>query len=163
MSVTNELHKLEELRVSGTLTEEEFARDMLALLAGGTPLSVAAEAHYQSELARIDREWEQEKERYLIPTWGGNRCVPTRWRDMFGLAIFFVALGVIWMSVWAILPAIFNPPGGSMLNLFLVCGIIKFGTGIYLASRNHSKAEAHNLAHAAYQQRRAAVKPEDFR
>src|SRR5205085_1477539 len=94
MSLADEIKKLEELRWNGTLTDDEFARAKASLLAAhGAPAEPAAaggdaavagnlagqlaEVRYQNELARIDREWEAEKEQYAVTDRYGRRQLPT--------------------------------------------------------------------------------------
>src|SRR5262245_35284278 len=78
MGLADELQKLEELRQRGTLTEEEFVQAKQSLLSGaGDAMSAHLdEIKYQNELARVDREWEIEREQYLITTRYGQRVVP---------------------------------------------------------------------------------------
>ena len=104
MSLADELKKLEELRWNGTLTDEEFAQAKAVLLAALEEELEAPDAHanpklaehlaevrYQNELTRIDREWEIEKEQYMITAKGGHRYIPTRGEGLVG-AILVKAL-----------------------------------------------------------------------
>jgi len=76
MSLVDELTKLEELRRSGALSDAEFTKAKAALLneaPAGRGLELGehladqlAEVKYQNELAQVDREWESERQQYLI-------------------------------------------------------------------------------------------------
>src|SRR5437764_601090 len=105
MSIADELQKLEDLRRSGALSETEFARAKAAVLAGAAaPARPAVEQHladqlgevrYQNELARLDREWEAERERYMITDRYGRRYLPTPGMGI-GMAIVGGVFGVLW-------------------------------------------------------------------
>ncbi|MBA4062626.1 MAG: hypothetical protein C0501_02750 [Isosphaera sp.] len=174
MSLADDLVKLEELRRTGALTDREFDQAKAALLAGGRtagPDPVAAnlgaqlaEVRYQNELARIDREWEIEKEQYMVADKYGRRHVPTTGMG-YSVAVFGGVFGVFW-TVMAVSITGGAPDFGPFAVagvLFPVVGVaITIGTvvfGVYCVR----KAEAYNRALAAYQARRAAVRPEDFR
>src|SRR5687768_12151 len=87
MSLADELAKLEELRRTGALTETEFAQAKAKLLAADAPPArdavveklgeQLAETRYQNELARIDREWQIEREKYMLTGKYGRRYIPT--------------------------------------------------------------------------------------
>src|SRR5262249_24765837 len=105
VSIADELLKLEELRRGGSLTDEEFARAKAALLAGASappgepvPQHLAdqlAEVRYQNELARVDREWETERQKYFVTDRYGRRQVPTSGMGI-GMAIGGGIFGVLW-------------------------------------------------------------------
>ena len=87
MGIADELQKLEQLRLSGSLTDEEFGRAKTQLLAAPpTPTNVEvssflenqmAEIRYQNELARIDREWEIERQKFQMVGRSGRVFIPT--------------------------------------------------------------------------------------
>jgi hypothetical protein len=178
MSLADELKKLEDLRWKGTLTDEEFTRAKAALLAGlekspepATNAEVSenlaaqlAEVRYQNELARIDREWEIEKEQYMVSDKHGRRHIPTQGEGLMG-AIIIGAFGTFWtiMAFGITSGAPDEGPFAIVKIFFPLFGIAFTILGIYHGIHAYNKAEAHNQAFAAYQRRRAAVKPEDFR
>ena len=171
MSLADDLAKLEELRRGGALSESEFSRAKAALLAdaaGGAKPSATeehlaghlAEIHYQNELARIDREWEIERQQYLIPDRWGRRIVPTPGMGI-GIALVGGVFGVIW-TVMAVAITGSAPDVGPFsvakvaFPLFGVVFIVAaIGFGLYA----HARASKYQAAFAAYQERRAAVKP----
>jgi hypothetical protein len=172
MSLADDLVKLEELRRTGALTEEEFATAKGNLLAGESPTNDAAErlgqqlaeVRYQNELARLDREWANEKEKYMLTGRYGLRYLPTAAMG-WGTAVFGGAFGVFWVILAVAITSGMPDSGdfGVVRILFpVIGGLLPLGAvvfGIYIVRR----AEAYNRALAAYQARRAAVKPEDFR
>lgn len=174
MSLADELAKLEELRRSGALTDTEFAQAKAKLLAGeAAPANGAvadklgeqlAEVRYQNELERIDREWQIEREKYMVTGRYGRRYVPT---PVMGRATAAIGglFGVLWtiMAVSITSGAPDDGPFAIAKVIFPLFGVLftgaAIGYGVYVASQ----AEAYNQVFAAYQARRAAVKPEDFR
>ena len=173
MSLADELKKLEDLRRSGTLTDAEFAQAKAAVLAGGAAPAggandnVAAqlgEVRYQNELARIDREWEIEREKYKFTGRYGHRYVPTR-----SIGIAFAVFGGGFGAIWTLMTLImfsnmqdgFGPPA-PLKALFVLVGIAFTVGAVWYSLYVIRKAEAYNKALAEYRARRAAVKPEDF-
>jgi len=174
MSLADDLAKLEELRRTGALTETEFAKAKAAVLAGGAAPAgdvVAdklgeqlSEVRYQNELNRIDREWEIEKEKYMVADKHGRRHIPTP-----GAGIATAAIGGVFGLFWTIMAfgitsgAPDEGPFQIAKVFFPLFGVVftvgSIGYGVYVTQ----KANAYNEAFAAYQRRRAAVKPEDFR
>ena len=178
MSLADDLVKLEELRRTGALTDREFDQAKAALLAGGgrpaaDPVAAnlgaqLAEVRYQNELARIDREWEVEKEQYMVADRYGRRHVPTTGVG-YGSAVVGGLFGVLW-TVMAVsitgghpdAPPGFGPPPIVRI-VFPLFGVLFTVGAVCYGLHCVRKAEAYNRALAAYQARRAAVRPEDFR
>jgi hypothetical protein len=174
MSLADELTKLEELRRSGALTDAEFAQAKAAILTGGAaaPSNVAAdklgeqlaEVRYQNELARLDREWGIEKEKYMVSDKHGRRHIPT---TSMGTSV--AAIGGIGGLLWTISAFTLTSSGpdegafGTAKVIFPLFGVLFIVVAIGFGFHTISKASAYNQALAAYQRRRAAVKPEDFR
>jgi hypothetical protein len=178
MSLADEIKKLEDLRWNGTLTDEEFARAKAALIAKlGEPTEPAkgggagenlsaqlADVRYQNELERIDREWEIEKEQYMVTGRYGIRYLPTKGQGMAGAAIIGV-FGVFW-TIMAFSITSGAPDEGpfSIAKIFFpLFGIAFTVFGVYMGIHTTRKAEEYTRALAAYQERRAAVKPGDSR
>jgi hypothetical protein len=178
MSLAEEIKKLEELRWNGTLTDDEFARAKAALLArmddapesakdgeaSGNLAAHLAEVRYQNELARIDREWEIEKEKYMVTGKHGIRHIPTVAAGR-GVSIIGGVFGLFWTLI-AFSITSDAPDGGpfQFVRIFFpLFGIAFTGGAIWLGIHLARKAEEYNRALAAYQARRTAVKPEDFR
>jgi len=108
MSIVDELEKLEDLRRRGVLDDDEFAKAKAALL-DGTPdaseqplrehlADQLAEVKQQNELAQLDREWEIERQQYLIADRWGRRYVPTP-----GIAIAVAVFGGVFGLIWTIM------------------------------------------------------------
>jgi hypothetical protein len=178
MSLAEEIKKLEDLRWNGTLTDEEFARAKAALIgkledqaepghrgeAAGAVASQLAEVRYQNELARIDREWEIEKEKYMVTGKHGVRHLPTKGQGM-AVAIMIGVFGAFWTIMAFSITS--GAPDEGPFNLvkvfFPLFGIAFTVFGVYMGIHTMRKAEEYNRALAAYQERRAAVKPVDSR
>src|SRR4051794_21535805 len=174
MSLADDLTKLEELRRTGALTDAEFAQAKAQLLAGGAaPAGDAvaeklgeqlAETRYQNELERIDREWQIEREKYMVPDRFGRRHVPTVGGGLTGAVVIGV-FGVFWtiMAFSITSGAPDEGPFGLVKVFFPLFGVVFTVFGVYMGIQAAGKAEAYNRAFAAYQARRAGVKREDFR
>jgi hypothetical protein len=175
MGIADELAKLEELRRSGALSESEFARAKAAILSGSGSASDAslgrqvsdqlAEVRYQNELAQIDREWQIERERYMITSNDGRRNVPTA-----GMGIATALIGGVGGLIWTIFafslthagPEGFGPPPiiGIVFPLF---GVLFMCAGIGYGIYCYSRAAQYQQAFERYQARRRAMRQEDFR
>jgi hypothetical protein len=173
MSLADDLMKLEELKRTGALTEEEFAQAKAKLLADGptaatdavaeTLAAQLAETRYQNELARIDREWQIEREKYMAPDRYGRRHVPT-----VGTGRATSLIGGIFGAFWTIMafaitsgapndgPFVFAKVFFPLFGVAFTVGAIAYG--IHLVG----KAEAYNRAFAEYQKRREAVNRAHF-
>ena len=80
MSLADELQKLEQLRQAGTLSTAEFAQAKATLL--NTTISITdsgklVQLTKEAELARIDREWELEKQSFNVLSRYGIQQRPT--------------------------------------------------------------------------------------
>jgi hypothetical protein len=166
MSLVDELMKLEELRRSGALSDDEFTKAKAALLSGptagpeqelgGQVAAQLAEVRHQNEVARIDREWEIEQQQYLVRGRYGNASVPTPAMGI-GMAVIGGVFGLFW-TIMAIAITGGAPDDGPFtvakifFPLFGVVFIVAaVGGGIYTASR----AQKYQEAFAAYKARRA--------
>lgn len=173
MSIADELQKLEDLRCGGALSETEFAKAKAAVLAGAADRSPVeqhlseqlAEVRYQNELARIDREWETEREKYMFIDKFGRRHVPIPGAGI-AVAVIGGVFGVL-LLIMAFALAGWAPPtqgpfvvAKTVIPLFgLVFIIAVVGLGLH----GHWRAQAYQKAHAAYQARRQQIQPEQFR
>lgn len=172
MSLADDLIKLEDLRRSGSLTESEFAQAKGALLDRSPPEPAPpradhladhlAEVRHQNELAQIDREWQIEREQYMITDRYGRRHVPTA-----GFGIAGAVVGGLFGVFWTIMA--FAITGGApdvgpfpiakiFFPLFgVVFTIAAIGYGLYAAS----KAQQYQAAFRAYQERRAKAQGQE--
>lgn len=167
MSLADELHKLEALRRAGTLTDAEFAQAKALLLAGqpapgqtlGQQLTdQLAEMQYQNELARIDREWANERESYYVTGRHGQRSLPSAGAGI-ATAVIGGGFGAFWTftaySMSQAGPRLGNgvSPGDVMPLFGVMLTLAAVGYGIYL----YSRAQAYEQALAAYHARRARI------
>ena len=165
MSLADELQKLDELRRRGALNDAEFERAKAALLNGGAdfeqPLvqrlsDQLSETRYQNDLSQIDREWEIERETYLIPDKYGRRHVPS-----VGMSVGIAAFGGVFGVLWTIMAfAITNSapdfgPFSIMRIVFPLFGLVFIGAAIGFGAYSYSRAQKYNAAFFAYQTRRA--------
>jgi hypothetical protein len=169
MSIADELQKLEELRRSGALTDAEFAQAKAKVLAGSAapaPEQAApqlaeelAEIRYQNELARIDREWEAEKQKYAITDRYGRRYPPTAGAGI-GMAFVVGIFGVFW-TIMAIAITSSAPDEGPFVIakvVFPLFGVVFTVGAIATGISAKNRAQAYEKALAAYQARRRAVR-----
>lgn len=171
MTLADELAKLEELRFNGTLSDAEFAKAKAALLAGSVPAAdpplaehlagQLAEVRYQTELARLDREWEIERQHYLIPDRYGRRHVPTAGMGIAS-AVVVGAFGVFWtilttaitrdapdFGAFSVAKVIF-----PLFGVLFTVAAIGYGLFAYL------RAQKYQQAYQTYLARREKVRPE---
>jgi hypothetical protein len=174
MSIADELNKLEDLRRRGVLTDAEFERAKAAVLAGGaapareSPVvehltEQLAEVRYQNELARIDREWEIEREQYMMTDKYGNRQVPTPGMSLV-MAVVIGIFGIGWTIMAFSITSSGPQEGGFEVFscLFPLFGIVFTCVGIGVGINAYAKAQKYQEALAAYQRRRAQVRPGQF-
>jgi hypothetical protein len=106
---------------------------------------------HQNELARIDREWQIEREQYLI-IFGryGQQVPPSTGKSVLG-GVIIVGFGILWTAFAFAITA--NAPigGASIFPLFGVLFILAgIGTSVY----SYNLAQRYEKAHAEYQRRR---------
>jgi hypothetical protein len=111
----------------------------------------------EARLAQIDREWELERENYLITGRSGGRQVPTVAGSAIG-AIFLVGFGIVW-TIFA-----FAFPGGTSAGgamPFPVLGALLILVGVGWSIFVYTKAQGYQRAHAEYRRRRQAAERDD--
>lgn len=111
MNLVDEIEKLQKLHDNGTLTDEEFASAKSRLLAmpveavaqpdNGTIEQELARLRLQSDLDRLDREWDRERETHMIHGKYGKSSLPSSEGScaaagVFGFigVIFFCGVGL---------------------------------------------------------------------
>ncbi len=172
MGIADELEKLEQLRLQGALTSEEFALAKTQLLAPPRlPINAEAasfledqltEVRYQNELARIDREWEIERRQYEIVGRYGRVFTPTIGLGVaaaFGGGIF----GLLWTGMAIVIIAASSSFAfdTSLFPIFKIAfpliGILftmlSIGRGLYFCLL----AQNYNVALQAYKRRHEKV------
>ena len=172
MSLADDLTKLEDLRRSGALTDAEFAQAKAALLNGapaGTDQPLAehladqlAEVRHQNDLAQIDREWQIEREQYLIPDRWGRRYVPTAGLGLGG-AVMGGVFGVFWtIMAFAITSGAPDVGAFSIAKVvFPLFGVVFVAAAVGYGLYAYSKAQQYQAAFRAYQDRRARAQGQE--
>jgi hypothetical protein len=169
MSIADELTKLEDLRRNGTLSEAEFAKAKALLLNSPPPAQEAlvkhlddqhAETKYQNELARIDREWEIERQQYYVTNRYGVRQLPTTGMGL-GIAVIGGVFGVFW-TIMAIAITGGAPDVGPFpiaKVIFPLFGVLFTGAAVVFGIVCNVRAKKYQQAYEAYQTRRHQVRP----
>ena len=102
----------------------------------------------QDELARLDRAWEAERERYLVTGRRGARYLPSVASSVV-TGVIAVGFGLLWTAAAA-----------SLMNgygLFPIFGAFFIVLGLWVSVSSLRKALRYRSAHEAYQRRRAEV------
>ena len=169
MNIADELTKLNELRFSGALTDAEFEKAKAALL-NPPPAEPAhmteelAQLRYETDLARIDREWETERQRYYIRNHYGVRQVPTA-----GVGIAAAVVGGGFGILWTILAIVItsaapnNGPFTIVKIVFPLFGVFFTVFGIAMGTHVIRKSRQYQEQLQAYQERRASIRPDHSR
>ena len=162
MTLPDELRKLQDLHRSGALTDEEFAAAKAAVLAGrpggNEPATDEAmreqleEIKLQNEVARLDREWELDRGRYLITGRYGNRYLPSKGMSVLG-GVVIAAFGIFWTVMAASEVGGF----GGAFALFPLFGVLFVLAGVGMSIYSYSRAGRYEEAYQAYQRRRARL------
>ena len=97
MSIADELLKLHTLHKEGMLTDEELERAKASLLAdpSGPAAGQLKEIRRQNEVAQLDREWQIERERYMVYGRYGSRYIPNRITSVIG-GVLITGFGIFW-------------------------------------------------------------------
>lgn len=161
MNLADELRKLQELRQDGTLTEAEFAAAKAKVIAQGASSSSgtdeAMQQHLedikrQNEVAQLDRQWELERERYMVPGQYGSRHLPSKGLSVLG-GILIAGFGIVWVGVAA---TITSGIGGAA-SCFPLFGLVFIAVGVGMSIYSFNKASQFDEAHSRYQRRRAEL------
>jgi hypothetical protein len=110
-----------------------------------------AQLHYESELARLDREWEQERRSYLVKNNDGQMVEPTA-----GASIAGGIVTAIFGAFWTIMA---SHIGGGGFALF---GVLFIAIGVGSARYAYSKANELEEARVRYQDRRRQLSARPF-
>jgi hypothetical protein len=166
MQLTEEIEKLEALLERGVITNEEFHQLKSRLISDFTnsrkedPIAYQT-AHLrsierQNELARIDREWAIERERYYVRGRYGKTYLPTKAGGL-ATALMTGIFGGTWtimaLSLMGTAPDF--PPFSIVKVLFPLFGIVFTLIGIVTGMRAFGKAIQYEQAHDEYQARRS--------
>jgi hypothetical protein len=179
MNLVAELQKLESMYRSGALSHAEFTQAKAALLANPAPTPAASSTAdpmklmaRQNELAQIDREWEIEKEQYVVYDRWGRAMVPNQMGSTMyrfagntsrGAGVVVLIFGTLWtiFAFWLTSDAPFPlvkfifPAFGIMFVLFGLFGTLRMGTMLdSMREQYEQKAQAYQDGYARYQQKR---------
>jgi hypothetical protein len=102
----------------------------------------------QNELARLDRAWEAERERYLVTGRRGARYLPSVASSVV-TGVIAVGFGLLWTAMAA---ALMNG-----LGPFPLFGLFFVALGLWVSVSSLRKALRYRSAHEAYQRRRAEL------
>ena len=168
MGIADDLHKLEQLRQSGSLTDTEFQRAKTILLENppainANPMSPfveeqLAQVRFQNELERIDREWEIERDQFRMTGRRGRTYIPTIGTGI-GMAIGGGFFGVFWTVIAVMMASVFpdQPPFNIMKFAFPVIGVIFTVLVVCKGITACVRAQKHNDAFLEYKERRSRV------
>jgi hypothetical protein len=95
----------------------------------------------ESLVARIDREWEEEKQRFMIGGNDGQKTVPTD--SSFALSYFMILFMIVFTIV-----------SGMIFWPMAIWGLILTGGGVWHATHISKKAAAFQVARGRYKRRR---------
>jgi hypothetical protein len=155
MSIADDLLKLQGLRESGAISDEEFEVAKSRLLTG-TETTISPrpdvieqqlkEISRQNDLASIDREWELSRENYMVRGEHGHRYIPSRGMSVLS-GVIVVGFGIVWLTVVASM----GGPGGLGFGFF---GLLFILAGIGISIHSFGKADAYEAAQREYHARR---------
>jgi hypothetical protein len=103
----------------------------------------------QNDVAQIDREWEMERERYLIRSRSGQRYAPST-----GAAVLMGVVSVGFGAFWVFITISIAGSAGGLFSLF---GLFFIAAAVGLSIYQFSKAQRYRTAYREYQRRRAAA------
>lgn len=164
MSLSNELEKLQQLHDAGALTADEFARAKARVLADETAPSdePLRQIQWQNELARLDREWELEREHYMLTDKHGARHVPQAGQSLLG-GVIAVVFGIFWTATASSMTSSmttnspFGPGAGGPPSFLPLFGVLFIVLGAGAAIHGFRKGAEYEQAYRRYQQRRAEL------
>jgi hypothetical protein len=157
MNIAEEIRKLQELHVSGALTDAEFAQAKARVLAGETEAAQAdalrdqlSELQREQALDRLDRAWDRERESYMVTSRYGHRYRPSKVNSII-MAAGIVGFGLI----WGFTAVTFG--GGLHGGLFPLLGAVFVAFGLGMASFSFVRANQYDQAYRRYQRQRALL------
>ena len=154
MSIAEEIEKLQVLHDQGALTDAEFSQAKAALL---NRLSDTQPAVYssdlndemaylrvQNEINQLDRDWDRERESYMVRGRYGSRSIPGEGTSILG-GIFIVGFGLF----WTISVASMGAP-----SFFPIFGVLFILVGAVTSFTSFSTAGQYKEAERRYRERR---------
>ena len=107
-----------------------------------------AELKYRQELEDLDRQWERERESFMVSDKHGRRQVPSKGGGLVG-AIVAVIFGIFWIK---------TASEAGAPAIFPLFGVLFIVAGIFVGIASCSDADDYRKAEQRYRRRRAAVK-----
>jgi hypothetical protein len=156
MTISDELQKLAELRRNGTISEDEFELAKKRVLEGPQeviPSAQLEELSARTELMQLDREWELERENYMVLGKYGRKQIPGKTSSLFG-GIFIVASGILWTLMAASMTGF---GGAGTFDLFPLFGVLFILFGAGLSVHAFLKAGQYEEAQRRYRRRRQEI------
>ena len=107
----------------------------------------------QNEVSKLDREWEIEREKYMIVGAYGGRVIPDKLSH--GLA----SIGILVFGIsWVVLAISFTGfVGQGWANILPLIGLVFMVLGLFLSLRAFQKAGQYKAAYERYQRRREEI------
>ncbi len=112
----------------------------------------------QGEVAALDREWEFERERYMITTKNGGKHVPTE-AGAIGGGVAITLFGCVWLAM-AIGITSSAPDVGPFVIAkvaFPLFGLVFIVSGIVMSMNSYSKAGDYRAAERRYKSKRSEL------
>ena len=153
MSISEELQRLDELRRDGVLSNAEFDLAKRQVLEGPDHTEATeqlGEIRAQNEVAQLDREWDLERENYMMTGKYRRQYKPTKAGSVFA-GILITAFCVFWVGMANSMPS-FGPMGiASMLPLI---GVLFGAFAVSKCIQGFIKAGQFEEAQSKYKLRR---------
>ena len=111
-----------------------------------------------TEVAALDREWEQERENYMVTTQHGRRHIPSE-AGSIGSGVAIAVFGCLW-TVTAFTMSSDMPsfgPAGFAESAFPFFGVIFVIVGIVSSIFSYNKASDYRRAQQRYRRRREEI------
>ena len=166
MSIAEELRQIEEMYAHGTLTHDEFEQAKAKVLTAGESPTPAADSQTarqiaalqrQNAVAQLDREWEMEKEQYMVTGRYGSRSLPSEGGSLLG-GLIIGGFGVFWtIFAFSITSGASAAGAPGIASVFPFFGILFVVVGIGSSINSYSKAGQYREAEQRYQEKRAQM------
>src|SRR5262249_50719590 len=120
-------------------------------LAGAIDQMAGQLAHlvHEQELERIDREWEEERQQYMIENKQGFRSVPNTTSSVVG-GVAVTGFGILWTAMAFAMTSGFSGFGGPFDAIgvcFPLFGVVFVLIGIGVSVASYRKAQAYQEAY----------------
>ncbi len=166
MNLADELEKLEQLRQNDVLDNSEFARaKALILNQTGLQSDDLKKLNRESELARLDREWQLEQQKFMVTGRYGIQRIPSIGgvigavlTSVFGIIWTFAALSMFSGFAASTFTGTSQPfPFNIFRFIFPTVGIGLTIFFLWSAMDEYKKLTAFEKAQLQYQQKRLSM------